>query len=157
MASGTAKWLYRHSSQSSCPFNVKFARELADDSPFAPREALGRKDARTLARELSGTTQAEFSAAFRGSPMKRAKLRGLKRNAAVVLGNVGTAADVPVLEQALADPDPLVCEHAAWALARLKEGQTRRAPAGTAVAVAAPEGAPTHAPLIPARGAETPV
>jgi epoxyqueuosine reductase len=35
-------------------------------------------------------TQEELSAAFRGSPMKRAKLHGLKRNAAVVLGNVGT-------------------------------------------------------------------
>ena len=64
-------------------------------------------------------TQPEFSAAFKGSPMKRAKLRGLKRNAAVVLGNVGTVADVPLLEQALDDPEPLVREHAAWALQRL--------------------------------------
>ena len=40
-------------------------------------------------------TQEEFSRAFRGSPMKRAKLRGLKRNAAVVLGNVGTADELP--------------------------------------------------------------
>ena len=51
--------------------------------------------------------------------MKRAKLRGLKRNAAVVLGNIGTVDDVPALEHALADPEPLVREHAAWALARL--------------------------------------
>lgn len=50
--------------------------------------------------------------------MKRAKLRGLKRNAAVVLGNVGTAEDIPVLQRALEDPEPLVREHAAWALAR---------------------------------------
>jgi epoxyqueuosine reductase len=114
-----AKWVYRYMSQSVCPFNVKFARELADDSPFAAREALAGKDARTLARELLGMRQEEFSAAFKGSPMKRAKLRGLKRNAAVVLGNVGTVADVPVLEQALDDPEPLVREHAAWALARL--------------------------------------
>ena len=64
-------------------------------------------------------TQAEFSAAFKGSPMKRAKLRGLKRNAAVVLGNVGTVADVPVPRQALDDPEPLVREHVAWALHRL--------------------------------------
>ena len=51
--------------------------------------------------------------------MKRAKLHGLKRNAAVVLGNVGTAEDVPVLEAALAHDQPLVREHAAWALACL--------------------------------------
>jgi epoxyqueuosine reductase len=37
----------------------------------------------------------------------------------VVLGNVGTMEDVPVLEQALGDPEPLVREHAAWALARI--------------------------------------
>ena len=64
-------------------------------------------------------SQAEFSAAFRGSPIKRAKLRGLKRNAAVVLGNVGTAEDIDVLTRALDDPEPLVREHAAWALARI--------------------------------------
>jgi epoxyqueuosine reductase len=98
---------------------VRFAKELPDDSPYAAREALGGKDARTLARELLGMTREEFGAAFRGSPMKRAKLRGLKRNAAVVLGNVGTVEDVPVLQQALDDPASLVREHAAWALVRL--------------------------------------
>jgi epoxyqueuosine reductase len=77
---------------------------------------LAEKDARTLARELLAMSQEEFSVAFRKSPMKRAKLRGLKRNAAVVLGNVGTAEDVDVLTRALADPEPLVREHAAWAL-----------------------------------------
>ena len=61
-------------------------------------------------------SQEEFSAAFRKSPMKRAKLRGLKRNAAVVLGNVGTADDADVLARTLADPEPLVREPAAWAL-----------------------------------------
>jgi epoxyqueuosine reductase len=106
--------------QDVCPYNIKFSRALAEDSPYAAREALGGKDARTLAREILGMPQPEFSAAFRGSPMKRAKLRGLKRNAAVVLGNVGTVDDVPVLRQALDDPEPLVREHAAWALARLQ-------------------------------------
>lgn len=59
---------------------------------------------------------AEFSTAGKGSPMKRAKLRGLTRSAAVVLGNVGHLEDVGVLAQALDDPEPLVREHAAWAL-----------------------------------------
>jgi epoxyqueuosine reductase len=107
--------------QDVCPWNVRFARALPDDSPYAAREALGGRDARTLARELLGMTQAEFSAAFKGSPMKRAKLRGLKRNAAVVLGNVGDASDVDVLTRALDDEEPLVREHAAWALAQLGE------------------------------------
>jgi epoxyqueuosine reductase len=87
--SGISKRAYRHISQEVCPWNVRFARELSAGSPFAPREAIASKDARTLARELLAMTQEKFSAAFKGSPMKRAKLHGLKRNAAVVLGNVG--------------------------------------------------------------------
>ena len=51
--------------------------------------------------------------------MKRAKRRGLKRNAAVVVGNVGTQEDVEALTRALDDDEPLVREHAAWALGRI--------------------------------------
>ena len=98
---------------------MRLARELPDDSPYAPRDALAGRDARTLARELLGMTQAEFSAAFRRSPMKRVKLRGLKLNAAVESGNVGTAEDVDVLTRALDDEEPLVREHAARALVRV--------------------------------------
>ena len=47
------------------------------------------------------------------------ELRGLKRNAVVVLSNVGTHEDIDALHQALEDDDPLVREHAAWGLARL--------------------------------------
>jgi epoxyqueuosine reductase len=53
--------------------------------------------------------------------MKRAKLRGLKRNAAVVLGNVDTVEGTPTLPQALHDDDPGVREQATWALERLGE------------------------------------
>ena len=81
---------------------------------------LAGKDARQLARDLLGMRQEELSRAFKGSPIKRAKLRGLKRNAAVVLGNVGTADDVDALTRALEDEEPLVREHAAWALERLR-------------------------------------
>jgi HEAT repeat protein len=86
---------------------VRFARELPDDSPYAAREASNGEDARQLARELLGMTQPEFSAAFEGSPMKRAKLRGLKRNAAIALGNVGNEEDIDVLARALDDEEPL--------------------------------------------------
>mgnify|MGYP000042658016 CR=1 FL=1 len=76
-----------------------------------------------MARELPAMSQDEFNAAFKNSPMKRAKLRRMKRNAAVVLGNVKSVEDVDVdvdeLTHALADPEPLVREHAAWALPRL--------------------------------------
>src|SRR5688572_19957955 len=73
--------------QSVCPWNMRFSRELAEGSPFRSREVLAGKDARALARELLAMSDDEVSSRFRGSPMKRAKLRGLKRNAAVVLAN----------------------------------------------------------------------
>ena len=83
-----SKWVCRQTSQSCCPWNVRFSQELKEPA-FASREVLAGKDARTLARELLAMGQDEFSRAFKHSPMKRAKLRGLKRSACVVLGNVG--------------------------------------------------------------------
>jgi len=101
--------------QEVCPWNEKFALPLREDA-FRPRPEIVGKDARTLARELLQMTQEEFSGAFKGSPMKRAKLRGLRRNAAIVLGNIGAAEDVETLTRALDDEEPVVREHAAWAL-----------------------------------------
>jgi epoxyqueuosine reductase len=106
--------------QTTCPWNVKYATLLPAGSPFAPRDSLAGKDARTLAREILAMDVEGYRAAFRGSPMKRAKLPAMKRNAAVVLGNVGTPEDVDVLTRALDDEEPTVREHAAWALERLR-------------------------------------
>jgi epoxyqueuosine reductase len=73
--------------QSVCPWNVKFSQELAEDSPFRARDFIAGKDSVTLAQDILALDQDAFSAAFRKSPMKRAKLAGLKRNAAVALEN----------------------------------------------------------------------
>jgi epoxyqueuosine reductase len=107
--------------QDVCPWNVRFARGLDGDSPFQPRAAVAGKDARQLAREILSMSPHEFAAGFRGSAMKRAKLRGLKRNAAVVLGNMGNPEDVDLLTSALENPEPLIREHAAWALGELAD------------------------------------
>ncbi|MES3035677.1 MAG: tRNA epoxyqueuosine(34) reductase QueG [Gemmatimonadota bacterium] len=81
-------WIYGcDACQSVCPWNVKFSQELAEDSPFRAREFIAGKDAVTLATDILALDQEAFSAAFRKSPMKRAKLAGLRRNAAVVLKN----------------------------------------------------------------------
>jgi epoxyqueuosine reductase len=104
--------------QDVCPWNEKFALPLREPA-FAARTAIAGKDAQTLAREILAMSDEDFRTAFKGSPMKRAKLRGLKRNAAVLLGNVGVPTDVEVLAHALDDPAPLVREHAAWALEQL--------------------------------------
>jgi epoxyqueuosine reductase len=76
--------------QDVCPWNVKFSRD-AREPAFAPREAIAGKDARTLAEDILAMSDEEFRDAFRKSAMKRAKLQGLKRNAAVALRNTGAA------------------------------------------------------------------
>ena len=69
---------------------VRFAQALKEPA-FAPRSVLAAKDARTLARDLLALSPPELSAAFKGSAMRRATQSGLRRNAAVVLDNTGTA------------------------------------------------------------------
>ena len=75
-----------HIPQEVCPWNEKFVLPLREVA-FRPRDAIAGKDAPTLAREILTMGDEDFRTAFKGSPMKRAKLRGLKRNAAIVLGN----------------------------------------------------------------------
>jgi epoxyqueuosine reductase len=110
-----------------CPWNVRFSQELKKPA-FAARDVIAAKDARTLAREILAMNDEDFRTAFRGSPMKRAKLRGLRRNAAVVLGNVGSLDDVDVLTPALDDPEPLLHDHAAWAISQLKAANAHQTP-----------------------------
>jgi epoxyqueuosine reductase len=104
--------------QDVCPWNQRFARPPGEPA-FAPRAAIAGKDARTLAREILAMDDDTFRTAFSGSPMKRAKRRGLRRNAAVVLGNVGTTEDVPALVAALDDAEPVVRKHTGWALGKI--------------------------------------
>jgi len=75
---------------------------------------------------LASLSQEEFSRIFRGSAVKRAKWRGLVRNACVALGNSQMARGseirariVPLLERLAASDDSLLAEHARWALQRL--------------------------------------
>lgn len=93
VSSRIPKRSYGHISQDVCPWNRKFSVELAGDSPFRAREFIAGKDAVTLARDILALDQEQFSASFRTSPMKRAKLAGLRRNAAVVLANHASTAE----------------------------------------------------------------
>ena len=78
-----------------------------------------------LAPLLSMTHQ-EFSTRFRNTPIKRAKIVGLKRNACVALGNIGDQRAVPVLGKTLVEGEPLVRGHAAWALGRIGGAEAQR-------------------------------
>jgi epoxyqueuosine reductase len=71
--------------------------------------------------ELMQLDEAAFRVRFKGSPLKRTKRRGLLRNVAVALGNWGNPQALPVLNQALADPEPLIREHAAWAIDQINQ------------------------------------
>jgi epoxyqueuosine reductase len=70
--------------------------------------------------ELMGLTAEEFATRFSGSPIKRAKRRGILRNVAAALGNWGGREAVPALARALDDPEPLIRGHAAWVVEELE-------------------------------------
>lgn len=63
-----------------------------------------------------------FKRRFAGTPLRRAKRRGLLRNVCVALGNVGGEEALPALSRAARDPEPLIAEHARWALDRIEGG-----------------------------------
>lgn len=77
--------------------------------------------------DLLALDDATFRTRFRGTPVLRAKRGGLVRNACVAAGNSGDAALVPALAALLADPEPLVRGHAAWALGRIGGSQAESA------------------------------
>ena len=71
-------------------------------------------------REYLELTDAEFRALFKNSPIKRIKRRGFLRNVCVALGNAGDVSDIPALERAAADEEPLIAEHAEWAIHQIR-------------------------------------
>ncbi|HTH48369.1 MAG TPA: tRNA epoxyqueuosine(34) reductase QueG [Candidatus Limnocylindria bacterium] len=99
----------------ACPWN-RFAREGRLMKASA-RADLDQPDL----LELLALDAAAFKAKFAGSPVLRTKRRGLLRNVCVALGNVGDASALPALERAAADPEPLIAEHATWALAQIRQ------------------------------------
>jgi len=96
-----------------CPWN-RFAQQ-AREPGFSPRANLTTLELLNLL-ELD---EEGFQRRFARSPILRAKRRGLLRNVCVALGNAGDPRAVPALERALEDAEPLVREHAAWALERI--------------------------------------
>ncbi len=94
-----------------CPWN-RFAK-LSSTREFQRREMP------PLTEFLSWDEQ-RFRDFFHGTPIYRIKRRGFLRNVCVVLGNIGDASALPALERASADPEPLVREHAAWAIGQIQ-------------------------------------
>ncbi len=90
-----------------------------------------------------------FKVMFAGTPMLRTKRRGLLRNVCIALGNVGDVAAMPDLERASRDPEPLIAEHARWALDRIEERRRKAAAdaqSGSAVSGNRPTGTAGSSP-----------
>jgi len=157
-----AKRLSCHISQEACPFPTRFAEPAeepgyaargpgerpvgveveAGPSPGVSHERLPESscgplhpgtDAPSLIALLEMALDPEAWEAFsRGSAIRRAGRAGFARNVCVALGNWGAPEAVPVLARALADPEPLVRGHAAWALGRVGGAAARKELSGAA-------------------------
>ena len=99
--------------QEVCPWVRRYAAKLPS------RETFLRYNPQVAAPNLIDLMQldeAAFRERFKGTPIQRTKRRGLLRNVAVALGNWGSPVALPALEQARQDPEPLIREHANWAI-----------------------------------------
>jgi epoxyqueuosine reductase len=117
MRDKTGDWIFGCDiCQDVCPWN-RFAGE--GDPAFEADPSSALRTAPSLTEELSLTPQA-FNQRFKGSPIKRAKRRGYLRNVAVALGNTGNMHDLPILQNAMNDEEPMIREHAQWAIDKIK-------------------------------------
>ncbi len=98
-----------------CPWN-RFAVEGRIMKESA-RPELGSADL----VEVLALNEQQFRARFKGTPIERAKRRGLLRNVCVALGNVGDQSALPALERAALDAEPWIAEHARWAINRIRQ------------------------------------
>jgi epoxyqueuosine reductase len=101
----------------ACPINRRLAPDaVADAGSSTARGPVPFPDL----VECLELTDAEFEHRFRGTAIRRAGRRRVARNAAIALGNAGDRGAAPALQRAARDdPDEVVRESAAWALARL--------------------------------------
>ncbi len=102
--------------QQVCPWN-RFSQ------PGDP--SLNPKNAELTPGDLT-LSPVEFNRRFKRSPLRRAKRRGLLRNLAVAAGNKKDSAHLPALRQAAMDDEPLVREHAEWAIGNITPQNSRQ-------------------------------
>ena len=100
--------------QDVCPWNRK--APVTSAAEFQPREGL----VNPALEWLAGMNEEEFRKVFRGSPIRRAKRQGLRRNAALAMGNSGDAKFLKALVELATDDDAVVADAARWAAAKLR-------------------------------------
>jgi epoxyqueuosine reductase len=101
----------------ACPWN-RFAREGKLMKEHA-RPDLAAADL----VELLQLDEAGFKSRFAGTPILRTKRRGLLRNVCVALGNIGDRFALSALQKAAGDTEPLIVEHARWAMERIQSSE----------------------------------
>jgi epoxyqueuosine reductase len=101
--------------QDVCPWNRK--APIAADPELQPRRELVNPALDWLA-ELD---QQQFGSLFFGSPIKRAKFEGLRRNIAIAMGNSGLRQFLPKLQEWTQSDDPVLAETSAWAIRKIEQ------------------------------------
>ena len=101
--------------QDVCPWNRK--APIAADPELQPRTELVNPALDWLA-ELD---QEEFGQRFFGSPIKRAKFEGLRRNIAIAMGNSGLRQFLPKLQEWTTSGDVVLVETSAWAIQQIEK------------------------------------
>lgn len=124
--------------QEVCPWNLKFATP-AGEAAYAASAGMDAPSLVDLARRLLSISGKQFQREFAQSPVSRAGRKGLLRNVCVALGNWGAEEAIPVLDEAMTDPAPLVRAHAAWALGRIGSERARAVLAARRREEAAPD------------------
>ncbi|MFL2835216.1 MAG: tRNA epoxyqueuosine(34) reductase QueG [Coraliomargaritaceae bacterium] len=94
-----------------CPWN-KWAK-ITNETQFAVRSLPDLKTILAWGEE-------DFKSNLVASPIKRVKLNGLKRNVALVLGNIGSKDDLPALESLANSNDIVLQEQAEWSIKAIK-------------------------------------
>ena len=112
LRSGLGDWMFGCDvCQEVCPWNRQ--APVSQEQAFEPRHFAPPLE------DLARLTEGEFRAMFHGRPIQRAKYAGFLRNVAVAMGNSGLARLRAPLERLSRHSDPLIAEHAQWALQRL--------------------------------------
>jgi epoxyqueuosine reductase len=101
--------------QDVCPWNRR--APMAADPELAPRPAL----VNPALAWLAALDEPAWERTFNGSPVRRAKFSGFRRNLAIAMGNSGQSRFLPILEEWARDADPALAESARWAAQRLPQ------------------------------------
>jgi epoxyqueuosine reductase len=101
--------------QDVCPWNRK--APIANDAQLSPRPEL----VNPALDWLGEMDELEFNHVFNGSPVRRAKFSGFRRNVAIAMGNSGLSCFLSRLEVWAQGPDTAIAEAANWAIAQIRQ------------------------------------